>query len=104
MASKLRQCISTVAPFLEMKAQDTAKSTPHMVAGARRACSVAGFAAILFPCHVLANWTFGIESLRTILPRLIRINPVTACAFVVAGISLLLFDEQRISPTRAKAA
>jgi len=80
--------------------QTIVESTQRMVAAARRVSRVAGFMAIFVPSLVLTGWVFGIESLKRVFPGFIQMNPVTACGFIVAGVSLLLFDEQRINPTR----
>src|SRR5438445_10672729 len=71
-----------------------------MVAAARQASRLAGFTAIVLPCLVLTGWVFGIECLKRVFPSFIQMNPVTACTFIVAGLSLLLSDEQRINPKR----
>jgi len=85
---------------MRQKGQATAKSAAQMVAAARRASRLADFTAIALPCLVLTGWVFGIECLKRVFPGFTQMNPVTACRFVVAGVSLLLSDEQRINPTR----
>jgi len=41
---------------------------------------------------VLAGWAFDLDTLRSVLPGLVAMNPATALTFVAAGLSLWLFD------------
>lgn len=50
----------------------------------------AGAIAILAGCSVLLGWALEIEGLKRVLPRLVAMNPMTAVAFVLASVSLLL--------------
>src|SRR2546426_9354112 len=85
---------------MRQKDQAVVESAPHMVAAARWACTVAGFVAIVLPCFVLTGWVFRIECVKRVLPGFTQMNPVTASTLIVAGVSLLLFDERRINPKR----
>ncbi len=83
---------------MQQKGQAIGESASKMVATARGVWKVAAYGAIVLPCLVLTGWVFGIESLKRVFPGFIQMNPATACALMVAGVSLLLFDEQRVSP------
>jgi hypothetical protein len=55
---------------------------------------VASLAVILLSCLVLAGWTLEIEALKTVLPRMVAMNPGgTAIGFLLAGTSLWLLLE-----------
>lgn len=47
-------------------------------------------AAIVIGVLVLAGWAAGIEPLKRVFPGFVSMNPMTALAFVMAGVSLLL--------------
>jgi len=51
--------------------------------------------AILVGCAVLVGWIFDIETLKRIHPGLVAMNPATAVAFVLAGVSLRLMRSER---------
>ncbi|MGH8077383.1 MAG: PAS domain-containing protein, partial [Lysobacter sp.] len=51
--------------------------------------TAAGF-AVLVAGLVLVGWAFGIEPLKRILPGRVAMNPMTAVAFLFAGVSLWL--------------
>ena len=48
---------------------------------------------IFIPSLVLIGWQFGIEALKTVLPNVVAMNPVTALLFILCGISLYLIKE-----------
>lgn len=50
--------------------------------------------AVLVGCSVLVGWTLNVESLKRTLPGLVAMNPTTAIAFVLAGLSLWLLQAQ----------
>jgi signal transduction histidine kinase len=50
--------------------------------------------AILVGCSVLVGWTLDVDVLKRILPGLVAMNPTTAIAFVLAGMSLWLLRAQ----------
>ena len=50
--------------------------------------------AILIGCSVLVGWTIDVDVLKRILPGLVAMNPTTAIAFVLAGMSLWLLRAQ----------
>ena len=56
---------------------------------------VASFLAILVGCVVLVGWTLDVGVLQRVLPGLVAMNPVTAAAFVLAGASAWLLQEER---------
>jgi PAS domain S-box-containing protein len=63
------------------------------------------FAVILIglAALVLFGWQFEIEFLKRPFPKLVAMNPVTALAFISAGISFLLLTTQKKSAGKYKA-
>jgi len=53
---------------------------------------------------VLGGWTFGIETLKRIVPGLTAMNPVTAFLFICSGLALGLLASGRSSPGRRRMA
>ena len=55
--------------------------------------------AIVFcvPCMALVGWQFNIGSLKSVLPHLVSMNPLTAYLFIFSGISLSLGQESNSS-------
>ena len=63
--------------------------------------AAAGGLAVLIAGLVLAGWTWDIDPLKRILPGLVSMNPMTAVAFVLAGISLWLQHAPDAAPAPA---
>ena len=70
----------------------TIPSSPRLVAALRFLSGAAGWIAVAVGCLILIGWLLGIETLKTILPGLVAMNPATAVAFILAGASLRLLD------------
>ena len=58
---------------------------------AGKAAFAAAFIAVAIGVSVLSGWIFDLEYLRRIIPGHVTMNPATAVAFILAGISLTLF-------------
>jgi two-component system, sensor histidine kinase and response regulator len=56
--------------------------------------------AIGMSSAVLVGWIFDIEFLKSVVPSLVAMNPLTAICFIVAGVSLWLERDERASSTR----
>ena len=56
---------------------------------------MASILAVLVGCVVLVGWTLDIGVLERVLPGLVAMNPVSAVAFVLAGVSAWLLQEER---------
>ena len=65
------------------------------MAWARQPHFEAAAAAGLIALSVLLGWAFNLEPLKRILPGLVAMNPMTAVAFLLAGISLALYSGQK---------
>jgi hypothetical protein len=64
---------------------------------------IVSFAVSLLGCLVLLGWTFDVEFLKRIAPSLVAMNPATAIAFILAGISLwCLRDESSLRRAMAR--
>lgn len=63
---------------------------PGLLALLENVARVAGVVPVVVGCLVLAGWEFDVEVLKRILPGLVAMNPITALAFILAGISLML--------------
>ena len=62
---------------------------PRTLTGSRSFARAAGAAVILIGGLVLAGWLFDVETLKSIIPGMIAMNPGgTAVAFLLAGVSL----------------
>ena len=62
---------------------------PRTLTGSRSLARAAGAAVILIGGLVLVGWLFDIETLKSIIPGMIAMNPGgTAVAFLLAGVSL----------------
>jgi hypothetical protein len=56
--------------------------------------TAAGVITIIVACLVLVGWILSIDVLKRILPGLVAMNPITAIAFILAGVSLLLLRDE----------
>lgn len=56
----------------------------------RTVARFAALAAILFGSLALLGWEFGIELFKSLIPGFVAMNPVTALALILAGVSLLI--------------
>jgi signal transduction histidine kinase/DNA-binding NarL/FixJ family response regulator len=61
------------------------------------AARVAGLCVTLFAGTVLAGWLLGVETLKTVRPGYIAMNPVSAVTFALAGASLFLCGDRSLS-------
>ena len=77
---------------------------PRVVACLRGFGRLASFAAVLLGVLVLAGWHAGSGALVTLAPGLAAMSPVTAGAFIIAGLSLGTRDFGLPSFARAAAA
>ena len=59
---------------------------------------------VLIGVLVLGGWTFGIETLKRIVPGLTAMNPLTALLFICSGLALGLLASGRSSPGRQRMA
>ena len=76
----------------------TAASNPHMISFSKKASESAAVAVLLVGGLALAGWFFGIEALKSGLPGLVAMNPVTALAFILSGASLGLLGLKQAGP------
>ncbi len=67
-----------------MSVQPTSHAPRHRVA------SVASVFAFIVGSLVLCGWALNLEALKRIFPRLVAMNPTTAVAFLLLGLSLWL--------------
>ena len=74
-----------------------ASAAPAARAGLAAAPRAAGLAVTLFAAAVLVGWLFGVETLKSIRPGYVVMNPVSAVAFAMAGASLLLHGRRPFS-------
>src|SRR2546422_958656 len=61
-----------------------------LVRRVRRVSAAASVAVTLVGFLVLGGWSFRIATLKQVLPGLVAMNPMTALAFIVAGMCLWL--------------
>ncbi|MDB6124237.1 MAG: putative sensor protein [Pedosphaera sp.] len=71
----------------EFKPMTTEQIKTKRLAALKLSKGAAGF-VFLVGCLALAGWAFDIQALIRVLPGLSPINPMTACSFVLCGISL----------------
>lgn len=83
------------------KPHDTA--IPGRLLSLRSVSIAASVVAILVGCLVLLGWVLDVEILKRIIPGLNAMNPTTAIAFVLAGLSLLLLRDDQTSQRRRSA-
>jgi PAS domain S-box-containing protein len=63
---------------------------PGLTRPLRAFARAAGVAVVLVGCLVLVGWLAGSATLMSLLPGLVAMNPITATAFILAGLSLWL--------------
>ena len=73
---------------------------PTLLPSQRFISQVASAIAILVGCLVLIGWTLDVGIFKRILPGLVAMNPTTAVAFILAGLSLLLRTQSMASSSR----
>jgi signal transduction histidine kinase/CheY-like chemotaxis protein len=73
-------------------------SIPGLVRFLRSFSRVASILAVLVGCMVLVGWTLDVGVLQHVLPGLVAMNPITAAAFILAGVSAWLLQEERVRP------
>jgi len=56
-----------------------------------------GAAAAIVGCLVLAGWILDADVLKRIIPGLVAMNPATAMAFILLGVSLWLLRSGEVS-------
>ncbi len=56
-----------------------------------------GAAAMIVGCFVLAGWILDVDVLKRIIPGLVAMNPATAIAFILVGVSLWLLRRGEVS-------
>ncbi len=69
-----------------------------------KAAFAAALTAVAVGGTVLAGWFFDLERLKRVVPGLIAMNPVTAVAFIFAGVSLACFLRSARGGVRAARA
>ncbi len=55
-----------------------------------------GITAIVIAALVLTGWQFGIETLKTFIPGVTPMNPVTAITLILSGTWIILFTRQEL--------
>ncbi len=76
-----------------MSAATPLPSDARLLAGLRRCSMLAAVAVMLVPCAVLVGWIVDIEPLKRMLPRLVAMNPLSACNFILCGAALLVLGQ-----------
>jgi hypothetical protein len=71
-------------------------AAPIFLGSLNSVTTAAGAIAIIVGCLVLVGWTLNIDVLKRILPGLVAMNPITAIAFILAGVSLLLLPDEDV--------
>ncbi len=75
-------------------------SDPTFVKVARRAGVACAGAAVVVGAAVLIGWQIGSQTLTSIVPGLVAMNPVTALGFIALGAALLMRAEGGAGPRR----
>lgn len=70
--------------------QTTSPSDSKMPVQLQRLSIVLSIIVILYGTLVLFGWSLEIESLKRLIRGFPSVNPVTACVFIIAGLSLVL--------------
>jgi hypothetical protein len=79
-----------------MRARSTASLRPTL----KLVSEATSMVAIFVGCLVLIGWASDIDVLKRVVPGLNVMNPATALAFVLAGLSLLLLRDERVGRKR----
>lgn len=66
----------------------TGRTAPSLVSRLQTASRGASIAVIIVGGLVLIGWSLNVAWLKSLIPGLVAMNPVTAVAFILAGISL----------------
>ena len=66
----------------------TGTSIPRLLVGLRRFAQAGGVVVMLLGCAVLIGWAIDAPVLRSIVPGLTSMNPGSALAFLLAGVSV----------------
>ncbi len=69
-----------------------------------RIVTAASTFALIVSSLVLVGWAFDVETLKRIFPKLVAMNPVTALAFILLGLSLWLSRTESASRKTRLAA
>ena len=64
---------------------------------------VASAVAILVGGLVLVGWALDVEILKSVVPGLVAMNPATAAAFILAGVSLWVLPQEPANPLARRA-
>ncbi|MGB3635394.1 MAG: PAS domain S-box protein [Rubrobacteraceae bacterium] len=79
-------------------------AVPTMPSRIKFVSRLMGYAAMLVGILVIAGWLLGVEILKSIFPALPAMNPLTAIAFILAGISLRLLMIEPLEQKVLRAA
>lgn len=63
-------------------------SAPHLVNALKHFSLLAVFGILASALLVLLGWHFDVVLLKSILPNVVSMNPMTACAFILAALAL----------------
>jgi prepilin signal peptidase PulO-like enzyme (type II secretory pathway) len=66
--------------------------------------TVASTVTVIVGCLVLVGWILNVDVLKRIVPGLVAMNPTTAVAFILAGVSLWLLRTQGADRTTRNIA
>jgi signal transduction histidine kinase/CheY-like chemotaxis protein len=81
----------------------TDRSDPRRLASLRSFSQVAGLVVACGGCLVLIGWVAGWGLLKSIVPGLVAMNPATAIAFILSGISLRLLARPERDPPHLRS-
>src|SRR5579872_4599111 len=65
--------------------------------GRQQYINLIGYSIIVAACIVLVGWQFDIAPLKSLIPSIIPMNPITACTFILCGIWLLIYQKRKFS-------
>lgn len=83
--------------------RDTQAQIPRFFHRGRWITLFAGAATVGASILTLLGWQFSVEQLKSIVPGLVAMNPATAVAFMLAGMSLILLARDN-APSRRRDA